>query len=158
VTEPIRVLIADDHPVVRDGLAAVLATQTDLEVAGFAGTGKEAVRQVESLSPDVVLMDLQMPELDGVSATAAISAEHPDVHVLVLTTYDTDADITAAVEAGAVGYLLKDAGRDELCTAIRTAARGEAALSPEQSSVSIAAVREYSGPGLCRKFMCSSEP
>lgn len=130
MTETIRVVIADDHPIVRDGLAAVLATQPDIEVAGQAGTGHEALSQAAALTPDVVLMDLQMPELDGAQATATMTSTHPDIHVLVLTTYDTDADITAAIEAGAVGYLLKDANRDELCAAIRTASHGGSALSP----------------------------
>ncbi|TCC44339.1 response regulator transcription factor [Kribbella capetownensis] len=125
----IRVLIADDHPIVRDGIAAVLATQPDLEIAGFAATGQEAVNQTSALVPQVVLMDLQMPKLNGVQATAAIRAGSPEVRVLVLTTYDTDADITAAIDAGAVGYLLKDTDRDELCAAVRTAARGGSVLA-----------------------------
>jgi DNA-binding NarL/FixJ family response regulator len=148
MTESIRILIADDHPVVREGLAALLATQPDLQVAGFADTGRQALRQVDALTPDVVLMDLQMPELDGIRATAAIKAKHPDVHVLVLTTYDTDADITAAIEAGAVGYLLKDADRNELCAAVRTAARGGSALSPAVAAKVLNRMRGKTGNGL----------
>ncbi|MFF9035844.1 response regulator [Streptomyces sp. NPDC014892] len=144
----IRVLLADDHPVVRDGLAAMLSTQPDLTVVGEAASGAEALRQTASLAPDVVLMDLQMPEMDGTTATAAIRAAHPEVRVLVLTTYDTDADITAAVDAGAVGYLLKDTGRHELCEAVRTAARGGAPLSPTVAAKVLAHMRGDRGAGL----------
>ncbi|WP_307840895.1 response regulator transcription factor [Streptomyces sp. GESEQ-4] len=143
-TPSIRVLLADDHPVVRDGLAA----QPDLTVVGEAATGAEAVRRTASLAPDVVLMDLQMPGMDGTAATAAIRAAHPEVRVLVLTTYDTDADITAAIDAGAVGYLLKDTGRHELCEAVRTAARGGAALSPSVAAKVLAHLRGDRSAGL----------
>ncbi|MEV0224573.1 response regulator transcription factor [Streptomyces sp. NPDC050704] len=144
----IRVLLADDHPVVREGLAAMLATQPDLTVVGEAATGTEALHRTASLAPDVVLMDLQMPGMDGIAATAAIRAAHPEVRVLVLTTYDTDADITAAVDAGAVGYLLKDTGRHELCEAVRTAARGGSALSPGVAAKVLAHLRGDRGAGL----------
>ncbi len=144
----IRVLLADDHPVVRDGLAAMLATQPDLTVVGEAATGTEALHRTASLAPDVVLMDVQMPGMDGIAATAAIRAAHPEVRVLVLTTYDTDADITAAVDAGAVGYLLKDTGRHELCEAVRTAARGGSALSPTVAAKVLAHLRGDRGAGL----------
>jgi DNA-binding NarL/FixJ family response regulator len=127
---PIRVLIADDHPVVRDGLRAMLATQPDLELVGEADTGTEAVARARALRPDVVLMDLQMPGLDGPGAITALHAQAPEVRVLVLTTYSTDADITRAVDAGATGYLLKDAPREQLFTAVRAAAKGESVLSP----------------------------
>jgi DNA-binding NarL/FixJ family response regulator len=127
---PIRLLIADDHPVVRDGLRAMLATQPDMELVGEAATGTQAVAQAQALLPDVVLMDLQMPELDGPGAIATLREQAPEVRVLVLTTYGTDADITRAVDAGATGYLLKDAPREQLFAAIRSAARGEAVLSP----------------------------
>jgi DNA-binding NarL/FixJ family response regulator len=130
VSDPIRLLIVDDHPVVRDGLRAVLATQTDLQVVGEADTGAAALAQVATDPPDVVLMDLQMPGLPGVSTIERIREAHPQVRVLVLTTYDTDADITAAIEAGATGYLLKDTPRADLFAAIRAAARGESTLSP----------------------------
>ena len=128
--ERVRLIIADDHPVVRTGLQGMLAGQPDLEVAGEATTGIEAVDLVEKLRPDVVLMDLRMPEMDGVTAISEIKALQPEVHVLVLTTYDTDADILPAIEAGAAGYLLKDAPREDLFRAIRAAARGEAVLAP----------------------------
>ena len=126
----IRLLIADDHPVVRDGLRGMLASEPDFEVVGEAASGAEAVRLVEREGPDVVLMDLQMPDVDGVAATTEIVARFPRTRVLVLTTYDTDADILRAVEAGATGYLLKDTPRERLFPAIRSAARGETVLAP----------------------------
>ncbi len=126
----IRVLIADDHPVVRAGLQGMLSSQPDFEVVGEATTGEEAVTLAEQLQPDVVLMDLRMAGLDGVAATARIRAQQPNTAVLVLTTYDSHADILRAVEAGAMGYLLKDISRDELFTAIRIVVQGKAALAP----------------------------
>nr|WP_273651879.1 response regulator transcription factor [Cellulomonas fimi] len=126
----IRVLLADDHPVVRSGLAGMLAVEPDLEVVGEAGDGEQAVALAEVLRPDIVLMDLRMPVLDGASATATITGTLPGVRVLVLTTYETDTDILRAVEAGATGYLLKDTPRDQLVAGVRAAARGESALSP----------------------------
>jgi DNA-binding NarL/FixJ family response regulator len=134
VSDPTRLIVADDHPVVRDGLRAMLETQHDIEVVGEATTGAEALSMVRSLRPDLVLMDLQMPELDGATATRYIRAEYENVHVLVLTTFDTDADISRAVAAGATGYLLKDARPDELFQAVRVAARGESVLSPGVAS------------------------
>ena len=126
----IRVLIADDHPVVRSGLAGMLAVEPDLDVVGEAADGEEAVALATGLRPDLVLMDLRMPRLDGAEATARIARLVPGVHVLVLTTYETDTDILRAVEAGATGYLLKDNTRDQLVAGVRAAARGESALSP----------------------------
>ncbi len=128
--ERIRLLLVDDHPVVRTGLQGMLAGQPDFEVVGEAADGAEAVALVERLRPDVVLMDLRMPGMDGVAAIRHIKARQPEVQILVLTTYDTDADILRAIEAGATGYLLKDMGREELARAIRAAARGEAILAP----------------------------
>jgi DNA-binding NarL/FixJ family response regulator len=128
--DAIRVLIADDHPVVRAGLTGMLAAEPGLEVIGEAGSGDEAVAMARDLRPDVILMDLRMPGGDGVSATARIRAELPETKIMVLTTYDTDADILRAVEAGAAGYLLKDLSRPELAAAIRAAARGETVLAP----------------------------
>lgn len=126
----IRVLVVDDHPVVRSGLIGMLDIEDDLEIVGEAGDGEEAVARVAELAPDVVLMDLRMPRLDGAGATARIVASHPSSRVLVLTTYDSDADIVRAVEAGATGYLLKDTPRTMLVDAVRAAARGETVLAP----------------------------
>lgn len=126
----IRLLIADDHPVVRDGLRGMLASQTDFEVVGEAEDGAAAVHLTDERLPQVVLMDLRMPVMDGVSAIREIKSNQPDVQILVLTTYDSDADILPAVEAGATGYLLKDSSRETLFRAIRAAARGESVLAP----------------------------
>ncbi|GAA2167325.1 response regulator transcription factor [Pedococcus bigeumensis] len=126
----LRLLVVDDHPVVRMGLVAMLSEHTDFEVVGEAADGAEAVLLAERLAPDVVLMDLRMPVMDGPEATAKMLASPPAPAVLVLTTYDTDADIVRAVEAGANGYLLKDAPRETLADAIRRAARGETVLAP----------------------------
>jgi DNA-binding NarL/FixJ family response regulator len=126
----IRVLIVDDHPIVRSGLVGLLDLEADMEVVGEAGDGEEAISRVHALSPDVVLMDLRMPRLDGVGATIRITADFPSSKVLVLTTYDTDSDIIRAVEAGASGYLLKDTPRVQLVEAVRAASRGETVLAP----------------------------
>ena len=126
----IRLVIADDHPVVRAGLQGMLASQPDFEIVGEATTGVEVVALTAALRPDVVLMDLRMAELDGVAATAYIRKQQPATPVLVLTTYDSDADILRAIEAGATGYVLKDAPRDQLFSAIRAVAQGQSALAP----------------------------
>ncbi|WP_448058994.1 response regulator [Cellulomonas hominis] len=138
----VRVLIADDHPVVRSGLAGMLAVEPDIEVVGEVADGAAAVEAAAALHPDLVLMDLRMPVLDGAAATAQITARTPGVHVLVLTTYETDSDILRAVEAGATGYLLKDTPRDQLVAGVRAAAAGESALSP---SVAQRLVRQLRG-------------
>jgi DNA-binding NarL/FixJ family response regulator len=130
----IRLVIADDHLIVRTGLRAMLGADPGLEVVGEATTGAQAIDLADRVRPDVVLMDLRMPEVDGVAATARIRERHPDVHVLVLTTYDTDADILKAIEAGATGYLLKDATRDELVRGVRAAATGASVLAPAVAS------------------------
>ena len=127
--ENVRLLITDDHPVVRSGLRGMLEGQPDFVVVGEAENGAEAVALVGRLGPDVVLMDLRMPKMDGVAATSKIKAEHPEVNVLVLTTYESDADILKAVEAGATGYLLKDTPREGLYGAIRAAAEGRPFLA-----------------------------
>jgi len=126
----LRLLVVDDHPVVRMGLVAMLSEHADFEVVGEAADGAEAVLLAARLAPDVVLMDLRMPVMDGPEATAKMLASPPAPAVLVLTTYDTDADIVRAVEAGANCYLLKDAPRETLADAIRRAARGETVLAP----------------------------
>lgn len=126
----IRVLVVDDHAVIRDGIAAMLEPHDDLLVVGEAADGPTAARLAAELTPDVVLMDLRMPGGDGVDATARITAMPQPPRVLVLTTYDTDADITRAMGAGAIGYLLKDTGRHALLDAIRRAAAGDAVLTP----------------------------
>ena len=126
----IKVLIVDDHPVVREGLAAMLARAPDIEVVGEARDGQEAIEQVGALQPDVVLMDLQMPRVDGVEAIKQIRARQPRVQTIVLTTYGDDESIFRGLEAGARGYLLKDAPRDELFRAVRAVARGESLLQP----------------------------
>jgi DNA-binding NarL/FixJ family response regulator len=137
----IKVLLVDDHPVVRAGLAGILASESDLAVVGEAGSAEEAVALAGARQPDVVLMDLRMPAGDGVSATAGVLAVAPAARVVVLTTYETDADILRAVESGAAGYLLKDASRAELVGAIRAAARGETVLAPSVANRLMARLR-----------------
>lgn len=141
MTGHIRIVLADDHPVVRDGLRAMLATQRDFEVIGEATTGIEAVELTLELHPDVVLMDLRMPRVDGATAIARIRAHDPQARIVALTTFDTDADIARAIEAGATGYLLKDTPREELFAAIRAATRGESMLSPTIAAHILARMR-----------------
>jgi DNA-binding NarL/FixJ family response regulator len=138
---PIRLLIADDHPVVRDGLSGMFSGDDGFEVIGQAANGAQAVTLACALEPDVILMDLRMPEMDGVAAIAELARRKLPARVLVLTTYDTDSDVVRAVEAGATGYLLKDSPRDELLRAVRAAARGEAALSPSVATRLLGQVR-----------------
>jgi DNA-binding NarL/FixJ family response regulator len=123
---PIRVVVADDHPIVREGLRAVLSALTDFELVGTAASGKEAVSVVATAQPDVVVMDLHMPDVDGVQATEQILAAQPDVAVLVLTMYDDDGMILAALRAGARGYLLKGASHSDIARTLRAVAGGEA--------------------------------
>jgi DNA-binding NarL/FixJ family response regulator len=143
----IRVLLVDDHPVVREGLRALLSAEPDLRVVGECGTGTDAVREAAALRPDVVLMDLRLPGLDGVAATEQIVAAG-SANVLVLTTYDDDADIVRALAAGATGYLLKDAVRGDLARGVRDAARGETVLAPPVAARLVTRVRGPAPPGL----------
>jgi len=139
---PIRIVIADDHPIVRSGLMGLLASQEDFAVVAEASDGRELVTAVQRTRPDVVLTDLRMPELDGVGAIREMCAAHPGLKVLVLTTYDTDADILRAVEAGATGYLLKETPREELFGAIRATALGKSVLSPSVASRLVGRARD----------------
>jgi DNA-binding NarL/FixJ family response regulator len=126
----IRILVVDDHPIVRSGITSVLATQADFDVVGEAENGSDAVSAAARLEPDLVLMDLRMPVLNGVAASAAILAARPATRIVVLTTYASDGEVLRAIEAGAVGYLLKDVPHDELFRALRAVARGARYLAP----------------------------
>nr|WSW68239.1 response regulator transcription factor [Streptomyces sp. NBC_00995] len=138
---PLRIILADDHTVMRAGLVALLSSEPTVEIVGEAGDGREAVRLVDRLRPDVALLDLRMPVLDGVGATLEIVAGAAPTRVLILTTYDTDADIERGVEAGATGYLLKDATREQLVEAIHSASRGETVLAPRVAQRLVARMR-----------------
>ncbi|MFD0688486.1 response regulator [Actinomadura fibrosa] len=137
----LRVVIVDDHTVMRAGVVALLAAEPGIEIVGEGGDGRAAVELVERLRPDVALLDLRMPVLDGVAATAEIVAGGTGTRVLILTTYDTDAEIERAIEAGAVGYLLKDITRAQLADGIRSAARGETVLAPRVAERLVARMR-----------------
>jgi len=135
----IRVVIADDHAVVRTGLTQLLSTLGDIELAGAASNGAEAVALCEREHPDVVLMDLEMPEVDGIEATRRVKASNPEVAVVILTSFSDRERILLALDSGAVGYLLKDADPDELARAIRAAARGDAPLDPKAARALLSA-------------------
>lgn len=132
---PIRLLIVDDHPVVRDGLRGMFAGEEGFEVVGEASDGAAALTLAESCRPDVILLDLRMPGLDGTTTIRRLAERGIPARVLVLTTYDSDSDVVPAIEAGATGYLLKDATREELFRAVRAAARGESVLAPSVATL-----------------------
>lgn len=134
---PLKLMIVNDHPVVRDGLRGMFDHVDDIEVVAEASDGFEALAMARRARPHVILMDLRMPGLDGVGAIERLRADHPEIKVIVLTTYDTDADVTRAMAAGVAGYLLKDAPREELHRAVRTAAAGGAVLAPSIASALI---------------------
>jgi len=138
---PLRLVVVDDHPVVRDGLRGMLGSQPDFEIVGEAASGAEALTVVAAARPDVVLTDLRMPEPSGGALIRLLRERVPTARVLVLTTHDTDSDVLPAVEAGAIGYLLKDAPREELFRAVRAAARGESVLSPSVAALLLGRVR-----------------
>ncbi len=140
----IRILIADDHAIVRKGLKALLATEKDMAVAGEAENGTEAVEKAAELGPDVILMDIVMPQMDGIEATRRITAERPETRVLVLTSFAADDKVFPAVKAGALGYLLKDSSPEQLLEAIRQVHRGEPSLEP---SIARKVLQELSHPG-----------
>ncbi|MCP5096316.1 MAG: response regulator transcription factor [Chloroflexi bacterium] len=146
MSEHIKLLIVDDHPVVRDGLLAILGTQPDFEVVGEAGNGRQAITLVTTLSPDVVLLDLEMPEMDGVETLKRIRATHPEARVIVFTAFDTDERILTAVQAGAQGYLLKGVPRQELFNAIRVVHGGGYLLQPVVASKLMRRVSQESDP------------
>jgi NarL family two-component system response regulator LiaR len=143
MTSPIRVLIADDHEIVRKGIRALLATKRDMQVIAEASNGAEAVAQAQANHPDVVLMDLVMPKMDGIRATQEITANLPDTRILILTSFAADEQIFPAIKAGALGYLLKDSGPQELVQAIRQVYRGEPCL---EASVARKVLMELSHP------------
>jgi DNA-binding NarL/FixJ family response regulator len=142
MANPIRIVVADDHPVVRDGLVAMLNTQADFEVVGEAATGVEVIQQVAVLQPDVLLLDLEMPEMDGVEALKHLRQENPDVRTIVFTAFDTDDRIVGAVQAGAQGYLLKGSPREEIFQAIRVVHAGGSLLQPLVASKLLRQVSE----------------
>lgn len=147
MSAPVRVVVADDQTVVREGLTTVLGLSDGVEVVGSAADGAEAVRLVAELAPDVVLMDLRMPGVGGVEATRRVRADHPGTQVLVLTTYADDESILGALQAGALGYLTKDAGASEIVGAIQAVARGQALLDPGVQQRLVAAAAGGSGTG-----------
>lgn len=128
--KPLQVLISDDHPLFRDGIRGLLATKPDIEVVGEATTGEEAARLAGELEPDVILMDIKMPSVSGIEATRRILAENPRARILMVTMFEDDASVFTAMRAGARGYVLKDADKDEMLGAIRTVGRGGAVFSP----------------------------
>lgn len=143
---PIRLLIVDDQALFREGLGTLLSVWDDIEVVGEAGNGREALTQAHALQPDVILMDLRMPVLDGVAATRQLQVEYPHGRVIVLTTFDDDEHIFEGLRAGAVGYLLKDVASEKLVEAIRATMRGESFLQPSVAAKVIAQFTRQAGP------------
>ena len=143
MTSPIRVLIADDHAILRKGIRALLSTEPDIEVVGEAAGGLETVTEAEALHPDVILMDLVMPGMDGIEATRRITAAQPDVRILVLTSFAADDKVFPAIKAGALGYILKDSGPAELVQAIHQVYRGQPSLEP---SIALKMLQELAHP------------
>src|SRR3989304_3529444 len=152
MSQTIRVLVVDDHAIVRKGIIALLATEPDIQVVGEAADGLEALTKAKHFSPDVILMDLVMPKVDGIEATRQISIQCPAARILVLTSFAADDKVFPAIKAGALGYLLKDSGPDELLQAIRRVRRGEPSLEP---SIARKVLRELSG---ARKSPLTTEP
>lgn len=140
---PIRVLVTDDHPIAREGVCALLSTEADIEVAGQAKNGREAIALEERLQPDVILMDLVMPEIDGIEAIRRITARNPKARILVLTSFAADDKVFPAIKAGALGYLLKDSSPEELISAIRQVHIGQPSLHP---SIARRMLQEFSRP------------
>jgi DNA-binding NarL/FixJ family response regulator len=147
VTDDVSVIVVDDQDIVRDGLVTVLSLLDGIRVAGSARNGQEACELVDATQPDVVLMDLRMPVMDGVAATAEIMTEHPETGVLVLTTFDDDASIAGALQAGARGYLTKDASREDIGAAIRSVARGQATFDRQVSARLVSGLQQSALPG-----------
>lgn len=146
MTEPIRILVVDDHPVVRDGLVAILSTQSDFEVIGEANNGRETLELAPTLEPDVILLDLEMPEIDGVETIQRLRSECPNARVIVFTAFDTDERILSAVQAGAQGYLLKGVPREEIFNAVRVVYSGGSLLQPIVASKLLRQVSQEKDP------------
>jgi DNA-binding NarL/FixJ family response regulator len=151
VSDAIRILLVDDQALFRESLALLLNAQPDLEVVGEAANGQAALQQAAALRPQVVLMDLRMPVLDGVAATRRLRADHANVQVIALTTFDDDEDVFAALRAGAIGYLLKDVSGETLFAAVRAAARGESFLPPSIATKVVAGITRMAEPPQARQ-------
>jgi NarL family two-component system response regulator LiaR len=144
---PIRVLLVDDHPIVRDGIRSLLATEGDIQVVGEAANGRDGITMAEQLQPDVILMDLVMPGLDGIEAIYRIMSSRPQTRILVLTSFDAEAKVFPAIKAGATGYLLKDSDSEELVRAIHQVHRGESSLDPRIARMVLRELQAESRPG-----------